>query len=196
MIPSTDASTRNWRRITRGVAPSALRSPISRMRSVTETNMMFMTPMPPTMSEMAAMPPSRMVSVWSTDVLAAISDCSEVMVKSASVGVGDAVELRAAGGPPPGRRAVRSADERAWTAMELTELREVPPKMRSAPVVMGMISVSSGSDVLDEELDEPVEVSTPTTVTGTPLTSTVWPTGSPRVKSSDAVVAPSTPTAV
>ena len=36
---------------------------------------------------------------------------------------------------------------------------------------------SSGSDVLEEELDEPVEVSTPTIVIGTPLTSTVWPTG-------------------
>ena len=80
--------------------------------------------------------------------------------------------------------------------MELTELRDVPPKMRSAPVEIGMISVSSGSDVLDEDVDAPVEVSTPTIVTGTPLTSTVWPTGSPRVKSSDAVVAPRTPTAV
>ena len=70
--------------------------------------------------------------------------------------------------------------------------------MRSAPVVIGMISVSSGSEVvLDDEVDaEPVDVSTPTTVRGTPLTSTVWPTGSPRLKSSEAVVAPSTPTAV
>ena len=32
-------------------APSALRSPISRVRSVTATNMMFITPMPPTSSE-------------------------------------------------------------------------------------------------------------------------------------------------
>ena len=73
--------------MTRGVAPSALRSPISRIRSVTETSMMFMTPMPPTISEMAAIPPRRIVSVWSTEVLAAISDASEVMVKSASVGL-------------------------------------------------------------------------------------------------------------
>ena len=87
MSPRTDASTRNWRRMTRGVAPRALRRPISRMRSVTETSMMFMTPIPPTIREMAAMPPRRMVSVWSTEVLAAISDCSEVMVKSASVGL-------------------------------------------------------------------------------------------------------------
>ena len=62
--------------MTRGVAPRALRKPISRIRSVTETNMMFMTPMPPTIREMAAMPPRRIVSVWSTEVLAAISDAA------------------------------------------------------------------------------------------------------------------------
>ena len=46
-----------------GGAPSALRRPISRVRSVTETSMMFMTPMPPTSSDRAAMPVSRTVSV-------------------------------------------------------------------------------------------------------------------------------------
>ena len=40
-----------------------MRSPISRVRSVTETSMMFMIPMPPTMSEMAAMLASSRVSV-------------------------------------------------------------------------------------------------------------------------------------
>ena len=35
-------------------APIALRMPISRVRSVTVTSMMFMTPMPPTSSEIAA----------------------------------------------------------------------------------------------------------------------------------------------
>ena len=33
-------------------APSALAMPISRVRSVTDTSMMFMMPMPPTSSEM------------------------------------------------------------------------------------------------------------------------------------------------
>ncbi len=56
--PSSDASTRNCRRIP-GVAPSALRRPISRIRSVTETSMMFITPMPPTSSEIAAIPARR-----------------------------------------------------------------------------------------------------------------------------------------
>ena len=71
--------------MTRGVAPSALRSPISRIRSVTDTSMMFITPMPPTSSEMPAMPPSRTVSVLSTEVAVLTSEVSGVMVKSASV---------------------------------------------------------------------------------------------------------------
>jgi hypothetical protein len=42
-------STRNCRRMSRRRAPRALRTPISRMRSVTDTSMMFMTTTPPTM---------------------------------------------------------------------------------------------------------------------------------------------------
>ena len=37
--------------------------PISRVRSVTETSMMFMIPIPPTTSEMPAIEPSRIVKV-------------------------------------------------------------------------------------------------------------------------------------
>ena len=65
----------NWRRITAGRAPSALRRPISRVRSVTDTSMMFMTPIPPTSKDNAAMPASRMVSVLLTEVAVASSDC-------------------------------------------------------------------------------------------------------------------------
>ena len=49
-------STRNWARIRPRRAPSAMRTPISRVRSVTETSMMFMTPMPPTSSARAQTP--------------------------------------------------------------------------------------------------------------------------------------------
>ncbi len=41
-------SIRNCRRISRRLAPNALRKPISLVRSVTDTNMMFMIPIPPT----------------------------------------------------------------------------------------------------------------------------------------------------
>ena len=47
---SVAASTRNWNRISARVAPSALRMPISRVRSVTDTIMIAITPMPPTRS--------------------------------------------------------------------------------------------------------------------------------------------------
>ncbi len=45
----------------RSLAPTDMRMPISRMRSVTETSMMFMIPIPPTSSEIEAIPPRRMV---------------------------------------------------------------------------------------------------------------------------------------
>ena len=44
------ASTRNCQRISPRVAPIAFRNPISRVRSVTDTIMMAITPIPPTMS--------------------------------------------------------------------------------------------------------------------------------------------------
>ena len=69
------------------MAPSALRRPISRVRSDTDTSMMFMTPMPPTSSDSAAMPPSRIVSVLLTEVAVDSSESCVVMVKSASRGV-------------------------------------------------------------------------------------------------------------
>lgn len=56
-------------------APRALRMPISRVRSVTDTIMMFMMPMPPTSREMAAMA-VRMVTTMLT---------MEVMVSSISL---------------------------------------------------------------------------------------------------------------
>ena len=53
---STSASTRNCSMMVSLVAPSALRMPISLVRSVTDTSMMFMMPMPPTSSDTAAIP--------------------------------------------------------------------------------------------------------------------------------------------
>ena len=38
-----------------GLAPTAMRTPIPRVRSVTVTSMMFMMPIPPTSSETTAM---------------------------------------------------------------------------------------------------------------------------------------------
>jgi prepilin-type processing-associated H-X9-DG protein len=61
-------SIRNCRRMSRGVAPIALRMPISRVRSVTETSMMFMIPIPPTTSEMTA-------TALNSDVMVLVTLC-------------------------------------------------------------------------------------------------------------------------
>ena len=66
IIEMMAASIRNCIRMSRGVAPIALRMPISRVRSVTETSMMFIIPMPPTTSEMTATALSRLVMVSAT----------------------------------------------------------------------------------------------------------------------------------
>ena len=58
---STTASIRNCSSTSRSSAPMARRMPISRVRSVTLTSMMFMMPMPPTSRLTAATAPSSVV---------------------------------------------------------------------------------------------------------------------------------------
>ena len=66
IIVSVSASTRNCPIITPGLAPSALRMPISLVLSATDTSMMFMIPIPPTSNEMAAMAARNVERVFMT----------------------------------------------------------------------------------------------------------------------------------
>jgi len=70
--------------MSRSLAPSALRMPISRRLSMTETSMIFITPMPPTSREMPAMAPNSKVKVLEDSVTAAVSSSVEVRLKSSS----------------------------------------------------------------------------------------------------------------
>jgi hypothetical protein len=65
------ASARNCSRTCSRRAPIAIRSPISRVRSVTETSRMFMIPMPPTSSKIDATAASK--SVMMRLLLSAVS---------------------------------------------------------------------------------------------------------------------------
>ncbi|MEI6118722.1 MAG: hypothetical protein WCP92_05880 [bacterium] len=56
-------STRNWRRISLLCAPIALRIQISLILSVTETSIIFITQIPPTSNDIAAIPASRAVNI-------------------------------------------------------------------------------------------------------------------------------------
>ena len=61
------ASIKNWFLISRGLAPKAFRRPISLVLSVTATNMIFITPIPPTSKEIAVIPPKAKVKtpvIW------------------------------------------------------------------------------------------------------------------------------------
>jgi len=62
MLKAID-STRNCSKISMIRAPTDFRSPISRVRSVTDTSIMFMTPIPPTTSETPAIPARRTVNI-------------------------------------------------------------------------------------------------------------------------------------
>ena len=84
---STTASTRNCIRTSRSRAPMASRMPISRVRSVTDTSMMFMMPIPPTRRLTAATALSRAVSIWVVPVsMLAISFMSITLKLSSSLG--------------------------------------------------------------------------------------------------------------
>ena len=75
-------------------APIALRTPISRVRSVTETSMMFITPMPPTNNPIEEI--TTITSAYGTDDLAELPD--------QGFGTGDAEILRIGGYAPRRRR--------------------------------------------------------------------------------------------
>jgi hypothetical protein len=79
---STAASTRNWRCTSRSIAPTASRMPISRVRSVTDTSMMFMMPMPPTPMLTAASAPRKRVSARVVPMAAAATSVMSRIVKS------------------------------------------------------------------------------------------------------------------
>ena len=64
-------------------APMALRMPISRVRSVTDTSMMFMIPMPPTSSEMPTMPVITIVTVVRIESNVSWT-CSAVWIRKSS----------------------------------------------------------------------------------------------------------------
>jgi len=49
--------------MSRRLAPKARRMPISRVRSVTVASIMFMMPIPPTTSEIAAIRPMKMMNI-------------------------------------------------------------------------------------------------------------------------------------
>ena len=141
-IESTSASIRNWSRMLDGFAPIAMRMPISRVRSVTLTSMMFMMPMPPTSSETAATLASSVVIVSVPSACAPAISVRLRIEKSSSAPGGSGGDRGAARVTSSSARCVVSelvACTYIWPDMYLPR----PPWMRCANVVDGMNAASS-----------------------------------------------------
>ena len=78
------ASIRNWLRISIPRAPTDMRRPISRVRSVTDTYMIFIMPIPPTTREMPAIHAKSVVIKSVVEFSIVLSSCWLRMVKSSS----------------------------------------------------------------------------------------------------------------
>ena len=77
-------SKRNCRRISSPRPPMDILSPISLVRSVTETYMIFIIPIPPTSNDIPAMAPSSMVKISVMDVMVVASSSWLLISKSLS----------------------------------------------------------------------------------------------------------------
>ena len=150
------------------VAPSALRTPISRVRSVTDTSMMFMMPMPPTSRLTAAMLASRKAKIcvdaaamsmnWRRlRIMKSLSSPARILCSRRSTRSMSTIPI--------------SKETSSATRAESPRSRSVP-KTRSSAVVKGMNMSSSGSG----PKRSPTLSKTPITSNGTRLTNTVWPT--------------------
>ena len=94
-------------------APTAIRRPISRVRSVTETSMMFMMPTPPTTSEMSA-------TIRSSEVMSA-----EVEVIASSISL--MLRSSKSSSPPAGMR---------WRSRSSAAISSIAASTRSAETAL------------------------------------------------------------
>ncbi len=99
------ASVRNWRVTSRPRAPTAMRRPISLVRSVTDSSVMFMMPMPPTSSDTAATAASsqRIVPLARSSVPASCSSVTRSSSLTLPAIAAATFGRQAAGGDRPGR---------------------------------------------------------------------------------------------
>src|SRR5439155_3918654 len=130
-VASTTASVRNWKRMSRPRPPTAMRMPISRVRSVTETSITLAIPMPPTMSEIAATASS---SVAMVSVLCFAASLHLRQVADLEIGlrlVGEAVPLAEQKERIEAARITAGASEPQLSVADgLSEVASVPRAIR------------------------------------------------------------------
>ncbi len=189
---SSSDSVRNCQRMSFGLAPTDWRMPISRVRSVTLTSMMFMIPMPPTISDTPA-------TQESSERNAAVVDSRVLMMSSWVVMLKSGESRETSWRLLSSRLICRMVSSRSWssaTAMVMARTRS--PRIRAKPkdenfwktTVIGVYSRLSKS--VPPTL--PFGAITPMTVSLVVPAVTVCPIGSLSPNSSSASPAPSTAT--
>ena len=165
-----------------------MRKPISLVRSVTDTSMMFMMPMPPTISEMAAVAPSSRLKMFCVSVRVRMNSAMLRTWKSSGVPRRTWRRERSRVSISLCASLISSA-EATSTMMRLRLSGTVfsAPNRRRRAVETGTTAVSSWSV---PKPDWPFGASSPITVKGTFMTRTCWPMTGPSANSSRAVVAP------
>ena len=109
-----------------GLAPTAMRMPISRVRSITLTSMMFITPMPPTNSDTAATIASSVAIRWVESCWACANSAGLRIRKSSSSDASSLWRSRSSAGDR--RDIVR------WARSSLTiEISTWPPMYLARP---------------------------------------------------------------
>ena len=81
----TKASVKNCNLISQAFAPIAILIPISRVRSVTDTNIIFIIPIPPTKSDIEAIAPSKIVIILVELSIISIICVKFIITKSSSL---------------------------------------------------------------------------------------------------------------
>ena len=151
-------------------APTAIRTPISRVRSVTLTSMMFMIPMPPTSSDTPAIAPSRIVIVFVVEVAISMISCWLRTWKSSSA----PARIRCRCRSSAARSSITTATCSALSTCTVIARNESVPVSRTMALVHGTSTRSSWSMPI---MFMPFGFNSPTTVYGAFWIRTICPTG-------------------
>ncbi len=170
----------------------ARRMPISRVRCVTLASMMFMIPIPPTRSEIAAMKMSTWLRMFFVFCRWRMSSSGTVTAKSATP-LWRRKSMRSASAADS--RSMVASRARRMISVSLSARRSTAP-IRRIEVEMGMNTVRSASRDSTTAPDSRRErgASTPTTAKGRPSICKVFPRGLSRGNAASRTASPITHT--
>ena len=175
-MESATASVRNCIRMSCLRAPTAMRRPISRVRSVTETIMMFMMPMPPTMSDTDATA-ARSSDMVREDSARDSNASTWLRIQKSFSWLGRRRCLWRSSSRISFSAIETSSGDRTFTAIALTS-RPLSARSPNTFFRAGAIGIMTRSSWSHPPMEYPLACSTPATLKGTRLMRMTEPVGS------------------